>query len=67
MLMCQLLIYRRILRQSRRSTEAVTLSTFDFDRRDVAALQRSGGIADALLDESFDVALQYTNEILVGD
>lgn len=67
MLMCQLLIYRRISRRSRLPTEAATLPTFDFDRRDIAALQRPGKIADTLLDQSLDVALQYTSDILIGD
>ncbi|GIG62575.1 hypothetical protein Lfu02_69470 [Longispora fulva] len=62
MLMCQLLIYRRISLRSRLPANVPTSSQFDFDRRDVDALQRFGGVGDALLDVSLTAALRYVGE-----
>lgn len=67
MLMCQLLIYRRISERSRLPAEVVMSTRFNFDRRDITKLQRSGKIADTLLDHSFDVALRYTSNLLADD
>jgi len=63
MLMCQLLIYRRISLRGRLAPHLATHQNFDFDGRDVDSLQRSNSITDKLLDSSFDVALRYTNRI----
>ncbi|MFE2532586.1 hypothetical protein [Streptomyces sp. NPDC059371] len=63
MLMCQLLIYRQISKRSRISSELGTWARFDFDRRDIDALQRSGSVRDELLDASIDAALTYTNKL----
>ena len=63
MLMCQLLIYRRISLRSELPTDIPTSPAFDFDRRDVDALQRTGSIEDALLDAGFAVALKYVDGI----
>jgi hypothetical protein len=64
MLMCQLLIYRRISQRSRLPADVLTSPEFDFNRRDVTALQQPGAIADTLLDQSFEVALTYTSSLL---
>ncbi|MEV6847639.1 hypothetical protein [Actinoplanes sp. NPDC051411] len=64
MLMCQLLIYRRISKRSRLDGRVKTRSGFDFDRRDVDSLQRLGKVGDALLDSSFEVATQYTKSLI---
>ncbi|MFE5923916.1 hypothetical protein [Streptomyces sp. NPDC056468] len=64
MLMCQLLIYRRISKRSRVSSELGTSSHFDFDRQDIDSLQRRGAMTDELLDASINAALTYTNRLL---
>lgn len=64
MLMCQLLIYRRISQRSRVPVDVQTSPRFDFDRRDIDLLQRSGKLKDELFDSSIDVALRYTNALL---
>lgn len=67
MLMCQLLIYRRISLRSRLSADIKTSPKFNFDRRDIDSIQRSGKIGDTILDSSLDVALRYTDSLLVED
>jgi hypothetical protein len=64
MLMCQLLIYRRISQRSRLPVEVETSSHFDFDRQDVERLRRENTIDDGFFDSSIKAALQYTNSIL---
>lgn len=71
MLMCQLLIYRRISKRSRISSELDTSSHFDFDRQDIDALQRSRPVKEELLDTAINTglaaALAYTNKLLDQD
>ncbi|MEV6639094.1 hypothetical protein [Amycolatopsis sp. NPDC051371] len=64
LLMCQLLIYRRIANRSRLQTVVPVTSTFDFTRSDIDALQRTPGVSDSQLDSSIEAALIYTSSIL---
>jgi len=64
MLMSLLLIYRRISLRSRLPAEIATSRRFEFNRRDVSALQAHGAIPDAFLDSGFDVALRYADDLL---
>jgi hypothetical protein len=64
MLMCLLLIYRRISLRARLSADVTTSTRFDFDKRDVEALQRPGEVPDTLIDSSLAAALTYTLDLL---
>lgn len=64
MLMCQLRIYRRISQRSRISSARDTLSRFEFDHRDIDALQRSGAVKDDVFSATINAALAYTNKLL---
>jgi hypothetical protein len=66
MLMCQLLIYRRLSLRSRLSADIKASQRFGFDRQDIDALQRAGKIRDDLLESSLDAALQYASGLLGG-
>lgn len=64
MLLCQLLIYRRIATRSRISSGLDTSSHFAFDLQDIDALQRSGAVKEEILGASINAALAYTNKLL---
>jgi hypothetical protein len=56
MLMCLMLIYRRIAQRSRLHTTAPVHSNFDFSRSDIDSLQKTPGVADSQLDSSIKAA-----------
>ncbi|EOD70227.1 hypothetical protein H480_02154 [Amycolatopsis vancoresmycina DSM 44592] len=66
MLMCQLLIYRRISARSRLPEGIKVSHRFSFDMRDIDTIQRAGEIKDDLLESSLNVALQYSSGLLGG-
>ncbi len=65
MLMCLLLIYRRVSLRARLSVDVATSTRFDFDKGDIDALQRPGAIPDTLIDTSPAAALNYSKELLI--
>ncbi|WP_431968776.1 hypothetical protein [Nocardia sp. bgisy134] len=64
-LLCQLLIYRRLSKRSRVSGEVAMSAGLDFDHKDIDQLRRSNAISDELFESSITAAVDYTNRILV--
>ncbi|MFD4432286.1 hypothetical protein [Nocardia sp. NPDC058497] len=65
-LLCQLLIYRRLARRSRMPSDVLMTPTLEFDTKDVALLCKTSTLRDDAFDASLDAALTYTARVLAA-